>query len=66
MPCEEFYSYNAKYVAQDSRLVIPASIPSEVAGVMQDLAVRAFKAIDGAGLARVDFFLRRRRRMRSW
>ena len=59
VPCEEFYSYNAKYVAQDSRLVIPASLPPEVAARVQDLAVRAFKAIDCAGLARVDFFLRR-------
>lgn len=57
VPCEEFYSYKAKYVAQDSRLLIPAPLPPEVASRIQDLAVRAFKAVDGAGLARVDFFL---------
>lgn len=58
VPCEEFYSYNAKYIAQESRLIIPAEVPPEVAGRIQDFAVRSFKAIDCAGLARVDFFLR--------
>ena len=57
VPCDEFYSYTAKYVAQDSRLLIPAPVPPEVAEKVQQLAVRSFKAIDGAGLARVDFFL---------
>lgn len=59
VPCEEFYSYNAKYIAQDSRLIIPAEVPPETTARIQDLAVRAFKAIDCAGLARVDFFLTR-------
>ncbi|MGE5528716.1 MAG: D-alanine--D-alanine ligase family protein [Patescibacteria group bacterium] len=58
VPCEEFYSYNAKYVLQDSKLHIPAPVPPGVAARVQDLAVRAFKAVDGSGLARVDFFLR--------
>lgn len=58
VPCEEFYSYSAKYLAQDSRLIIPAPVPPEVTASIQELAVRAFKAIDCCGLARVDFFLR--------
>ena len=57
VPCEEFYSYRAKYIAGESRLLIPAPVPPEIVARIQELSIRAFKAIDGAGLARVDFFL---------
>ncbi len=57
VPCHEFYSYAAKYIDSGSRLLIPAPVPAEVAERTRDLAVRAFRAIDGAGLARVDFLL---------
>lgn len=53
----EFYDYAAKYHAPGSRLEIPARIPEPMAQEVRDMAVRAFKAIDGSGLARVDFFL---------
>ena len=53
----EFYDYEAKYVREESRLEIPADIDGEKAEEIRTLAVRAFRAIDGAGLARVDFFL---------
>lgn len=53
----EFYDYEAKYANPESRLDIPARIDSGKAEEIRDLAVRAFKAIDGSGLARVDFFL---------
>ena len=53
----EFYDYEAKYVRKESRLKIPADIDGEKAEEIRTLAVRAFRAIDGAGLARVDFFL---------
>lgn len=56
-PCNEFYDYKAKYVDGTSDLIIPANIPPETAQQAQRLAVAAFKAIDCAGLARVDFFL---------
>ena len=53
----EFYDYEAKYVRKESRLEIPANIDVEKAEEIRALAVRAFRAINGAGLARVDFFL---------
>lgn len=56
----EFYDYNAKYLDADgARLVIPAEVAPELIDRLKAQAVRAFQAIDGAGLARVDFFLER-------
>jgi D-alanine-D-alanine ligase len=55
----EFYDYDAKYLSPDSRLEIPARIEVGQAEQVRDLAVQAFKAIDGSGMARVDFFLER-------
>jgi D-alanine-D-alanine ligase len=57
LPSREFYSYESKYVDGTSGLLIPASLPPETATLIQDLAVRAYKAIDAAGMARVDFFV---------
>jgi len=54
---EEFYSFEAKYKKKESKTVIPAEITEEQRKRIQDLAIRAFKAIDGKGLARIDFFL---------
>lgn len=59
IPCHEFYDYEAKYVDDRSQLVIPAEIESETAGLARSLAVEAFRATDGSGMARVDFFLER-------
>ena len=59
VPAGEFYSYEAKYVDDDSELIIPAELPAETLAEMQAIAVRAFLALDLAGLARVDFFLER-------
>jgi D-alanine-D-alanine ligase len=59
VPCNEFYDYDAKYVDDRSELIIPANIPGEVLTEMQRLAVSAFRALDLAGMARVDFFLER-------
>lgn len=55
----EFYDYKAKYVDGKSVMTIPADIPLETAQEAQEMAIRAFQAIDGTGLSRVDFFLRR-------
>jgi len=55
----EFYDYKAKYLDGKSVMVIPAELPEEVAEQIRGYAVRAFTAIDGSGLSRVDFFLRR-------
>lgn len=57
LPSREFYSYEAKYVDGSSGLLIPAPLPEATRSLAQDLAVRAFRAIDGAGMARVDFLL---------
>jgi D-alanine-D-alanine ligase len=57
LPSREFYSYESKYVDGTSGLIIPAPLPPEMSTRVQELAVRAFKAIDAAGMARVDFFL---------
>jgi D-alanine-D-alanine ligase len=57
IPCHEFYDYRAKYVDEDSALCIPADLPGETTRLIQDIAVRAFVAIDCAGMARADFFL---------
>ncbi len=54
----EFYDYKAKYLDDNgARLEIPAQLPQATVNELQDLAVKAFKAIDGSGLARVDFFI---------
>ena len=57
LPSREFYSYESKYIDGTSGLLIPAPLPQEVSAQVQDLALRAFKAIDAAGMARVDFLL---------
>ncbi len=54
---EEFYSYDAKYKNQESRTEIPANISEELSNEIKKQAIRAFKAIDGKGLSRVDFFI---------
>jgi D-alanine-D-alanine ligase len=55
----EFYDYDAKYLNPASRLEIPARIDDRTSEEIRDLALKSFKAIDGSGLARVDFFLER-------
>lgn len=57
IPGADFYSYDAKYILDNSQLLIPAPLtPSQVTQI-QEIAVRAFKAIDACGMARVDFFV---------
>jgi D-alanine-D-alanine ligase len=57
VPGNEFYDYNAKYIDDNSELLIPAPLPAETVQRLQEYAVRAFAALDCAGLARVDFLL---------
>jgi len=59
IPSNEWYDYDAKYLSGASQIVIPADIPAATAAEVAQLAIRAFAAIDGAGLARVDFLLDR-------
>ena len=57
LPSREFYSYESKYIDGTSGLHIPAPLPDETSECIRDYAVRAYKAIDCAGMARVDFFV---------
>jgi D-alanine-D-alanine ligase len=60
IPGREFYSYEAKYIddgEQASDLIIPAAVSLEMTETIRDLALRVYKAIDCAGMARVDFLL---------
>lgn len=57
MSAEEFYSFDAKYNIPESKTIIPADIENSQIEEIRKLAVRAFKAIDGTGLSRVDFFV---------
>ncbi|HYE68707.1 MAG TPA: D-alanine--D-alanine ligase family protein, partial [Anaerovoracaceae bacterium] len=58
LPSDEFYSYKAKYFdGGQSKMCIPADIPSEIAEELKAIAVEAYKLLDCAGFARVDFFL---------
>ncbi len=52
----EFYDYEAKYTDPATRLVIPAEIPPHIAATVRRLAAETFRALDAAGLARVDCF----------
>ncbi|MCI8410845.1 MAG: D-alanine--D-alanine ligase [Clostridia bacterium] len=56
-PAEDFYSYDAKYRNEESKIYIPANIPDEKSEEIRNAAIKAFKAIDGKGLSRVDFFI---------
>lgn len=57
VPIKEFYDYNAKYLDEGSRLIIPAKLTKAQTKKVQELAVQAFKAVDCSGLARVDFLM---------
>ncbi|MFL6279959.1 MAG: D-alanine--D-alanine ligase family protein [Vicinamibacterales bacterium] len=57
IPSREFYDYEAKYLDQGSRVIIPATLGPKTAAEIQRLSILAFKAIDCAGMARVDFLL---------
>lgn len=58
LPKTDFYSYESKYIDEDgAKLAIPADLPKEITAYLQEVAVRAFKALQCEGLARVDFFL---------
>ncbi|MEE8337989.1 MAG: D-alanine--D-alanine ligase family protein [Dehalococcoidia bacterium] len=59
-PHADFYTYDAKYDDDATELIVPADLSDEQQGQLQQYAVRAFQAIDCAGLARVDFFVQDR------
>ncbi len=59
IPASEFYDYADKYINGATDVRIPAPIPDAVAAQVRDQALAAFRAVEAAGLARVDFFVRR-------
>lgn len=60
IPYREFYDYEAKYFDAGTRIELPAQVSPQVLERAQELARRAFRAIDGCGMARIDFFYRER------
>ena len=58
-PSDEFYSYKAKYIDGKSGLFIPAPISKSLTNEVQEIAIKTYRAIDCAGMARVDFLLER-------
>src|ERR1700690_4626801 len=59
VPHREYYDYQAKYLEGGTQLVIPAALTKKQVATFQEYAGRAFRAIDGTGMARCDFFLER-------
>lgn len=57
IPCREFYDYEAKYLADGSKTIVPAPIPATATTEVQRLAIATFQALDCAGLSRIDFFM---------
>jgi D-alanine-D-alanine ligase len=57
VPGKEFYDYTAKYLDEGSQLIIPAKLSKSETKRVQQLAIRAFQAVDGSGLSRVDFLM---------
>ncbi|GGO08952.1 D-alanine--D-alanine ligase [Saccharibacillus kuerlensis] len=55
----DYYDYNAKYIDGKSEMMIPAPVDPDLADSLRELAVRAFRAVEGSGLCRADFFVRR-------
>ncbi|HPK86770.1 MAG TPA: D-alanine--D-alanine ligase family protein, partial [Atribacterota bacterium] len=61
-PAGEYYDYDAKYMDENTQLIIPAGIPDKVVQQIQRISKLAFLAIDAAGFARVDFFVQKRKK----
>lgn len=57
IPSNEFYDYDAKYIDGKSKSEIPAKLPKNVAGKIQEYAIRGYRAIDCSGMARADFLV---------
>src|SRR6267142_2308313 len=57
VPVKEFYDYSAKYLDEGSELIIPAKLTKAEVNKVQEVAIRAFQAVDCSGLARVDFLM---------
>jgi D-alanine-D-alanine ligase len=65
IPAADFYDYAAKYLEDTSKLLVPAPLPPEVVESVRTAALAAFRAVDAAGMARVDFFYEDKGRSRG-
>jgi D-alanine-D-alanine ligase len=59
VPSREFYDYQAKYLEEGSQCLIPAPLTEQQIADVRELAIRAFRAVDAAGMSRVDFLMSR-------
>ena len=57
MPHGEFYTFESKYEDEESKTCIPALVDANIQEKIREYALKVFKAVDGHGLSRVDFFL---------
>ena len=57
VPCNEFYDYDAKYLANESELHIPARLSDDMLKAVQEAAIKAYRALGCTGFTRVDFFV---------
>lgn len=57
LSADEFYDYDSKYKNAESKTIIPADVPKEISEKIRETAIKAFKAVKGNGLARIDFFV---------
>ena len=57
IPSREFYDYEAKYLDEGSRTVIPADLSASQTAEIRQMAIDVFRAVDAAGMARVDFLM---------
>ena len=55
----EFYDYDAKYNNASSKTVVPADLPQEMTNKVREIAIKVFQAVEGSGLARVDFLIQK-------
>ncbi len=57
VPGAEFYDYSTKYLDDRSQLIVPADLPDAISEKIKEMSIEAFRAVDGAGLSRVDFLM---------
>lgn len=55
--CNDFYDYDAKYISNASKLIVPANISNEISEKIREIAIRAYRTMGCKGLSRIDFFL---------
>ena len=57
LPSDSFYSFDAKYKDENSKTIVSAELKGNLEEKVKELAIKAFKAVDGKGFSRVDFFV---------